>query len=256
MTPWRGRVVGRMMLVLGMFCALFSPAPMRASTSSKVSRVTRPASGSRSARVSCRRKGARDDSTMPGRALGAGCEAVDLLSPSVRARVEPHVRHLVAEHLGVSPDELVPAVSLREELAADSLDMLELVIALESLFDVAVPQPAIREMRSYVDVVDAVVSSLLDAGRTGLSTRRDLFVRSCVVSGRSGGSGEFVRVDEFAPYAIQTIEDDALRAGSGARLEVAVSSSTSDVEEAALAHVRDRFAWLEGHGVHVVVHRA
>jgi acyl carrier protein len=170
--------------------------------------------------------------------------------------VEPHVRHLVAEHLGMNPDELVPAVSLTGEVAADSLDMLELVIALESAFDIAVPQPAIREMRSYADVVDAVVSSLLDAGRTGLSTRRDLVVRSRVVSVQSGESAEFVHVDQFGPDAIQTIEDDALRAGSGARLEVAVSSSTSDVDDAALTHVRDRFTWLEERGIDVAVRRA
>jgi hypothetical protein len=49
----------------------------------------------------------------------AGGQAGDLLS-SVRGRVEPHVRHLVAEHLGMSPDELVPTVSLTGEVAADS----------------------------------------------------------------------------------------------------------------------------------------
>ena len=39
--------------------------------------------------------------------------------------VEPNVRRLVAEHLGVGFEELVAHVSLRDDLAADSLDLVE-----------------------------------------------------------------------------------------------------------------------------------
>ena len=84
---------------------------------------------------------------------------------SVRRRVEPEVRRVVAEQLAVSPDDLGPAVSLTDELAADSLDVLELVLALESAFDIVVPPPAIAAIRSYDDVVDTVVASVLHAGR-------------------------------------------------------------------------------------------
>jgi len=174
----------------------------------------------------------------------------------VRALVEPRVRHLVAEHLAVDPEELVAPVSLPDDLAADSLDMLELTLALESAFGITVPQAAILNVRTFGDVVDTVVASLLEARREELGTRADLQLRSCVTAGRHGGSGGTVRVEGLTPYAIQTIEDDALHAGRGARLEVALSANGSNVERQALTYVRDRLAWLAERGIHVAVHRA
>ena len=43
--------------------------------------------------------------------------------------VEPRVRRVVAEQLGVNVEELTPEVSLTDDLAADSLDLLELTLA-------------------------------------------------------------------------------------------------------------------------------
>ena len=54
--------------------------------------------------------------------------------------VEPHVRRLVVDHLGVGVEELVPEVSLRDDLAADSLDLVELALALEGRFGIGVPE--------------------------------------------------------------------------------------------------------------------
>jgi len=48
------------------------------------------------------------------------------------AALEPRVRRLVAERLGVSPEDLIPEASLADELAVDSLDLLEIAIALEA----------------------------------------------------------------------------------------------------------------------------
>ena len=57
-----------------------------------------------------------------------------------------------------------------------------------------------------------------------------------------------MRVDELTPYALETIEEAALRAGPGARLEVVVHA-------VALPYVRDQLAWLEERGVRVTVRR-
>src|SRR5262249_27771838 len=46
------------------------------------------------------------------------------------AAIEPCVRRLVADRLGVSPEDLIPEASLADELAVDSLDVLEIAIAL------------------------------------------------------------------------------------------------------------------------------
>src|SRR5437899_2455880 len=64
-------------------------------------------------------------------------------------RVEPRLRPLVADGLGVAPDDLASDVSLVDELAADSLDLLELILAAETEFDVAIPERAIVDVRTY-----------------------------------------------------------------------------------------------------------
>src|SRR5882724_10343192 len=62
--------------------------------------------------------------------------------------VEPRVRRVVAEQLGVNIEELTPDVSLTDDLAADSLDLLELTLALETEFGVVVSESALERVRS------------------------------------------------------------------------------------------------------------
>jgi acyl carrier protein len=61
----------------------------------------------------------------------------------------------VAEHLGVGVDELLSGVSLRDDLAADSLDLIELALALEGEFAIVVPEWTLDEVRSFADLVRA-----------------------------------------------------------------------------------------------------
>ena len=53
--------------------------------------------------------------------------------------VESRVRQVVAEQLGIGTEELTPEVSLTEDLAADSLDLLEVSLALEQELGITVP---------------------------------------------------------------------------------------------------------------------
>ena len=78
------------------------------------------------------------------------------------------------------------------------------------------------------------------------------FIRACVVSTAGEWRGELQRAGELTPYAAQTIGEDALRAGPGARLEVTVDGGTGD---AGLGRVQDQFAWLRARGIQVDVHR-
>ena len=71
------------------------------------------------------------------------------------AFVEPHVRRLVAERLGVGLEQLVCHVSLRDDLAADSLDLVELAVALEGEFSIQVPERMLAEVRTYSELVHA-----------------------------------------------------------------------------------------------------
>ena len=80
--------------------------------------------------------------------------------------VEPRVRRLVADHLGVGREELASNVSLRDDLAVDSIDLVELTMALEGHFAIVVPEFALRGVRTYGELVHAtgvLLQARLDA---------------------------------------------------------------------------------------------
>jgi len=167
--------------------------------------------------------------------------------------VEPHVRRLVVDHLGVDVEELVPEVSLRDDLAADPLDLVELALALEGRFGIGVPEHILDQVRSYKDLVETTVGLIRSrrAAESRSAEQPARFVARIVPSeGRSGGILE--HGGWLTPYTVQTIVEDALRAGGGARLEVSVAASTEDT---GLARVRDDFACLGQRGVLVTVWR-
>lgn len=55
------------------------------------------------------------------------------------ATVDERVKKIIAEQLGVEPDEVTPEASFVEDLGADSLDTVELVMALEEEFEIEIP---------------------------------------------------------------------------------------------------------------------
>src|SRR6185369_10420220 len=71
--------------------------------------------------------------------------------------VEPQFRRLVADHLGVGLERLSTDVSMRDELAADSLDLVELTMVIEAEFAIAMPDRILDAVRSYGDLVNATV---------------------------------------------------------------------------------------------------
>jgi len=153
--------------------------------------------------------------------------------------VERSCRRLVADHLGVGVEQLVAGVSLREDLAADSLDLVELAMALEAEFGIVVPERLLDRVRTYGDLVRA--TGLLIRARRAAEVRAAepplrMWARR---AGKSGGSLE--RAGWLTPYAAETIAEDAVRAGHGARLELTVAESSDDV---GLACVQGQFAWL------------
>jgi len=69
--------------------------------------------------------------------------------------LEPHVRRLAAEHLGVASERLVCGASLRDDLAANPLRLHELTAALEGEFAIVMPSRVVEDVRSYADLVHA-----------------------------------------------------------------------------------------------------
>jgi acyl carrier protein len=70
--------------------------------------------------------------------------------------VEEKVRKIVAEKLSVEPEEVVPEASFVDDLGADSLDLVELIMAMEEAFDIEVPDDEAEKLQTVQDAVNYV----------------------------------------------------------------------------------------------------
>jgi acyl carrier protein len=77
-----------------------------------------------------------------------------------RDEVLNQVREVTVEVLGVEPDAVVEGASLKDDLGADSLDLVELVMALEERLDVTIPEEELEAIKTVGQAVDAVVAKL------------------------------------------------------------------------------------------------
>jgi acyl carrier protein len=66
--------------------------------------------------------------------------------------VQMRLYSLVASQLGVEAEELVPQAHILDDLGADSLDVVELVMALEESFDIVVPDEDVERLQTLADV--------------------------------------------------------------------------------------------------------
>ena len=67
--------------------------------------------------------------------------------------IEQRVKDIIVEQLGVKPDQVVPAAKFIEDLGADSLDTVELVMALEEEFGIEEPDEQAEKLQSVGDVI-------------------------------------------------------------------------------------------------------
>ena len=67
--------------------------------------------------------------------------------------IETKVREKIAEQLGVAADEVKPESSFIEDLGADSLDIVELVMALEEEFNIEISDEDAEKIRTVNDAV-------------------------------------------------------------------------------------------------------
>ena len=67
--------------------------------------------------------------------------------------VESKIKTIIAEQLGVKPEEVTPNASFVDDLGADSLDTVELIMALEEEFNVEIPDEDAEKMKTVGDAI-------------------------------------------------------------------------------------------------------
>lgn len=72
------------------------------------------------------------------------------------SNIEERVKKIVVDQLGVSDDEVTPNASFVDDLGADSLDTVELVMALEEEFECEIPDEDAEKITSVQQAVDYV----------------------------------------------------------------------------------------------------
>jgi acyl carrier protein len=68
--------------------------------------------------------------------------------------MENKVKQIIAEKLGVSEDKVNPQASFVDDLGADSLDQVELIMAFEDAFEVEIPDDDAEKLKTVKDAFD------------------------------------------------------------------------------------------------------
>jgi len=66
------------------------------------------------------------------------------------------VKEVIVEQLNVSPDEVKPESKFVEDLGADSLDVVEMIMALEEKFEIEIPDSEAEKIQTVQDVVNYI----------------------------------------------------------------------------------------------------
>ncbi len=70
--------------------------------------------------------------------------------------IQARVKEIVIEQLGVNEDEVTPEASFLEDLGADSLDIVELVMALEEEYELEISDEDAENIKTVQDVVSYI----------------------------------------------------------------------------------------------------
>ena len=75
------------------------------------------------------------------------------------SNIEERVKNIIVEQLGVQLEEVKNAASFVDDLGADSLDTVELVMALEEEFDTEIPDDEAEKITTVKSAIDYVVNN-------------------------------------------------------------------------------------------------
>jgi acyl carrier protein len=70
------------------------------------------------------------------------------------------VKKIIAEQLGIDEEDITPDASFTDDLGADSLDLVELVMAFEDGFDIEIPDEDAENIKTVADAVNYIQSKI------------------------------------------------------------------------------------------------
>ncbi len=73
--------------------------------------------------------------------------------------IADRVKNIVVEHLGVEKEKVIDAASFVDDLGADSLDTVELVMAFEEEFNIEIPDDVAEKITTIKDAIDHIEKS-------------------------------------------------------------------------------------------------
>tara|TARA_B100002052_G_scaffold282483_1_gene292532 strand:- start:508 stop:741 length:234 start_codon:yes stop_codon:yes gene_type:complete len=72
------------------------------------------------------------------------------------SEIETEVKKIVVEHLGIDESKVTPEAKFIDDLGADSLDTVELVMAFEEKFNIEIPDDAAETILTVKDAIDFI----------------------------------------------------------------------------------------------------
>jgi acyl carrier protein len=80
-------------------------------------------------------------------------------------QIQQKVVDIVCEHLSVNKDQVKPETSFIEDIGADSLDIVELVMELEEEFDIQIPDDQAEKIKTVGEAVEHIKKAVREKGR-------------------------------------------------------------------------------------------
>ena len=74
------------------------------------------------------------------------------------SEIEDQVKKIVVDHLGIEESKVTPESKFIDDLGADSLDTVELVMAFEEKFSIEIPDDAAETIQTVKDAIDYIES--------------------------------------------------------------------------------------------------
>ena len=74
--------------------------------------------------------------------------------------IEERVKQIVADQLGVDEADVIPTASFVDDLGADSLDLVELIMAMEEEFDISIPDEDAEKIATVQDAIDYIKKAI------------------------------------------------------------------------------------------------